>query len=81
MVLAKGAGTSKIKDNIPGIGTVSRDFFTQVFSIKQLILVPLDRPRSDFEFFGIFEELFIFVIDSTGASDEYTVVLTKIDLQ
>ncbi len=69
-----------MKDNIPGI-QCHEIFFTQVFSIKQLILVPLDMPRSDFEFFGIFAELFIFVINSTGASDEYTVVLTKIDLQ
>jgi hypothetical protein len=46
-------------------GTVSRDFFTLFFFIKHLLLVPLDTPRKDFEFFRIFEELFEFVIDST----------------
>ncbi len=45
-------------------GTVSRDFLTLVFFIKQLLLVPLDKARQDFEFFRIFEELFEFVIDS-----------------
>ncbi len=48
-------------------GTVSRDFLTLVFFIffiKHLLLVPLDMPRKDFEFFRIFEELFEFVIDS-----------------
>jgi hypothetical protein len=45
-------------------GTVSRDFLTPVFFIKHLLLVPLDTPRKDFEFFRIFEELFEFVIDS-----------------
>ncbi len=32
-------------------GTVSRDFLTLVFFIKQLLLVPLDMPRKDFEYF------------------------------
>ncbi len=32
-------------------GTVSRDFLTLVFFIKQLLLVPLDMPKKDFEFF------------------------------
>ncbi len=32
-------------------GTVSRDFLTLFFFIKQLLLVPLDMPRKDFEFF------------------------------
>ncbi len=32
-------------------GTVSRDFFTLFFFIKQLLLFPLDMPRKDFEFF------------------------------
>jgi hypothetical protein len=45
-------------------GTVSRDFFTLVFFINHLLLVPLDTPRKDFEFFRIFKELFQFVIDS-----------------
>jgi hypothetical protein len=36
-------------------GTVSRDFFTLVFFIKHLLLVPLDTPRKDFEFFRIFD--------------------------
>jgi hypothetical protein len=42
--------------------TVSWDFFTLVFFIKHLLLVPLDKP--DIEFFQIFEELFEFVIES-----------------
>jgi hypothetical protein len=46
-------------------GTVSRDFFTVVFFIKHLLLVLLDTPKKDFEFFRIFEELFEFVIDSS----------------
>ncbi len=37
-------------------GTVSRDFLTLVFFIKHLLLVPLDRPRKDFEFFRKFEK-------------------------
>ncbi len=45
-------------------GTVSRDFFTLVFFIKHLLIVPLNTPRNDFEFFRIFEELFKIVIDS-----------------
>jgi hypothetical protein len=32
-------------------GTVSRDFLTLVFFIKQLLLVPLDMSKKDFEFF------------------------------
>ncbi len=32
-------------------GTVSRDFLTLVFFIKQLLLVTLDIPKKDFEFF------------------------------
>ncbi len=45
-------------------GTVSRDFLTLVFFIKQLLLFPLDMPRKDFEFFRIFKKLFVFLIDS-----------------
>ncbi len=45
-------------------GTVSRDFSCPVFFIKQLILVPIGKPRNDFEFIRIFVELFVFVIDS-----------------
>ncbi len=45
-------------------GTVSRDFSCPVFFIKQLLLVPIGKPRNDFEFFRIFVELFVFVIDS-----------------
>ncbi len=45
-------------------GTVSRDFSCQVFFIKHLLLVPIGMPRTDFEFFRIFLELFVFVIDS-----------------
>jgi hypothetical protein len=44
--------------------TVSRDFSCPVFFIKQLLLVPTGMPRNDFEFFRIFVELFVFVIDS-----------------
>jgi hypothetical protein len=32
-------------------GTVSRDFLTLVLFIKQLLLVPLDMPRNDYEYF------------------------------
>jgi hypothetical protein len=32
-------------------GTVSRDFSSSVFFIKQLLLVPRGMPRNDFEFF------------------------------
>jgi hypothetical protein len=49
-------------------GTVSRDLLTLFFFIKHLLLVPLDTPRKDFEFFRIFEELFEFVIDSPAYS-------------
>ncbi len=48
--------------------TVSRDFSCPVFFIKQLLLVPIGMPKTDFEFFRIFAELFVFVIDSTGES-------------
>jgi hypothetical protein len=34
-------------------GTVSRDFLTLVFDIKQVLL---DTPRKDFKFFRIFKE-------------------------
>jgi hypothetical protein len=42
-------------------GTLSRDFLTLVFFIIQFLLVRVDMPRKDFEFFRIFEELFVFV--------------------
>jgi hypothetical protein len=45
-------------------GTVSRDFLCPVFFIKQLLLVPIGKPRNDFKFFRIFVDLFVFVIDS-----------------
>ncbi len=45
-------------------GTVSRDFLTLFFFIKQLLLVPLDMPKKDFNFFLLFKKLFVFVIDS-----------------
>jgi hypothetical protein len=45
--------------------TEPRDFLTLFFFIKQLLLVPLDMPRKDFKVFRIFEELFVFVIDSS----------------
>ncbi len=35
-----------------------------VFFIKPLLLVPLETPRKDFEYFWIFEKFFLFVIDS-----------------
>ena len=43
---------------------MSRDFLSPVFFIKQLLLVPVDMPRNDFEFVRIFVEIFEFVIDS-----------------
>ncbi len=39
-------------------GTVQRDFLTLVFFTKWLILVSIDKPKSDFEIFRIFAELF-----------------------
>jgi hypothetical protein len=39
-------------------------FFVSVFFLKQRLLVSLGRSRNNFEFFQIFMELFIFVIDS-----------------
>ncbi len=45
-------------------GTVSRDFLTPDSFIKQLLLDPLDMHGNDLEFFGIFEKLFVFVIDN-----------------
>jgi hypothetical protein len=51
-----------VRDGVKG--TVSRDILTLVFFIKYLLLVSLDTPRKDFEFFRILEELFEFVIDS-----------------
>jgi hypothetical protein len=57
-------GYSRLTNLCPFNGTVSRDFFTLVFFIKHLLLVPLDTPRKDFEFFQIFKELFEFLIDS-----------------
>ncbi len=46
-------------------GTASRDFSSLVFFIKQLLLVPMGMPRNVFEFFRIFVELLVFVIDSS----------------
>jgi hypothetical protein len=40
-------------------GTVQRDFLTPVFFTKRLILVSIGMPRSDFEIFRIFAELFV----------------------
>ncbi len=40
-------------------GTVQRDFLTPVFFTKRLVLVSIDMPRSDFEIFRIFAELFV----------------------
>jgi hypothetical protein len=41
-----------------------QEIFALVFFIKHFLLVPLDSPRKDFKFFRIFEELFVFIIDS-----------------
>jgi hypothetical protein len=48
----------------PMKGTVSRDFLCPVFFIKHLLLVPKGMPRTDFEFFRKFVELFVFIINS-----------------
>jgi hypothetical protein len=45
-------------------GTVSRDFRLRFFLIIQLLLVQIGMHRNNFEFFRIFVELFVFVIDS-----------------
>ncbi len=59
-------------------GIVSRDLLTLVFSSEQLLLVLLDMHKKDFEFYRIFAELVVFVIDSPvySSRDEYTGVLT-----
>jgi hypothetical protein len=51
-------------------GTVPPDF-SPLFFFKQLLLVPVDKPRNDFNFFRIFAEKF----DFSGAS---TVSLTPV---
>ncbi len=43
-------------------GTVQRDFSTPVFFTKRLVLVPIDMPKSNFEFCQIFVELFVLKI-------------------
>ncbi len=43
-------------------GTVQRDFSTPGFFTKRLVLVSLDKPKSDFEFCQIFVELFVLKI-------------------
>ncbi len=45
-------------------GRVSQDFSSPFILIKQLLLVPIAMARNDFEFFLIFVELFVFLIDS-----------------
>jgi hypothetical protein len=45
-------------------GTVPRDFSPRVFFLKQLLLVPIDKPRNFLNFFRIFVQLF----DYFGAS-------------
>ncbi len=45
-------------------GTVSRNLSSSLFFLKQLLLVPIDTSRDDFDFLKIFMELFIFVTDS-----------------
>ena len=39
-------------------GTVSQDFYVLVIFIKQLLLVPLEVPWNDFDFFQKFAEIF-----------------------
>jgi hypothetical protein len=46
-------------------GTVSRNFLTLFFFIKQFLLVLLDMPRRDFNIFLVFKELFVCVINSS----------------
>ena len=61
-------------------GTVSQDFSSPVFFIKQFLLVPMGMPRSDFKFLQIFVEFFVFVIDSpvmnTPGSHDFPVMNT-----
>jgi hypothetical protein len=45
-------------------GTVSRDFVVSSFFFKHLLLGQTGTSRNDFEFFRIFMELFVSVIDS-----------------
>ncbi len=57
-------------------GTVSRDLYTLFFSIKQLYRFPIDMPRKDFEFCGIFVNLFVFVL-ITGGFFEYVKIILQ----
>jgi hypothetical protein len=41
-------------------GTVPRDFSPLIFFFKQLLLVPVGKPRNDLYFFRIFAEIFDF---------------------
>ncbi len=41
-------------------GTVPPDFSPLVVFFKQLLLVPVGKPRNDFDFFRIFAEIFDF---------------------
>jgi hypothetical protein len=45
-------------------GPCQKIFNSVFFFIKQLLLVSLDTLRKDFEFFPLFEEVLVFVIDS-----------------
>ncbi len=74
-----GKRLAYIAENLKG--TVSRDFSSPVFFLKQFLLVPIYTSRNYFEFFQIFVELFLFVFDSpvmnTPGSHDSTKVNTS----
>jgi hypothetical protein len=43
-------------------GTVSRDFSSLVFSLELLLLVSLDKSRSNFDFFGYSQRYLIILV-------------------
>ncbi len=53
-------GGPRVNINYSLKGTVSPDFSPLVFYFKQLFLAPVDKPSNDFDFFGIFAEIFDF---------------------
>ncbi len=59
-VIARSVAMVKAFDLSNLKGTVPQDFSPLVFFFKQLLLVPVDKPSNDFDFFRIFAEIFDF---------------------
>ncbi len=49
-------------------GMVSGDALSPVFSSKKLLRAPMDMSRNNFEYFQIFVELFVLVVNSLDCS-------------